>query len=71
MLEGPSGMGGVVRLDRNGTGMTLRDYFAGQVLGQMLAQEWGNVGMAHLPRTVAVHAYKVADAMLDAREKAE
>lgn len=48
-------------------GMTLRDYFAGQALA-------GNCGFPTGPEGVqasdlAVEAYRIADAMLEAREK--
>lgn len=45
------------------SGMTLRDYFAGQALaGLMLKDPWGN------PDHHAAYAYNAADAMLRARE---
>lgn len=46
-----------------GTGMTLRDYFAGQALAVMLQAE-GQRGGA---RTLARSAYIIADGMLEAR----
>lgn len=42
------------------SGMTLRDYFAGQVLTALIENE---------PKVVAVVAYDFADAMLAEREK--
>ena len=42
------------------TGMTLRDYFAGQVIGQLKAFN---------PDKAAALAYRVADAMIAEREK--
>ena len=42
------------------TGMTLRDYFAGQVIGQL---------EAFSPDGAAALAYRVADAMIAEREK--
>ena len=41
-------------------GMTLRDWFAGQAL--VACADWDD------PREAARHAYRVADAMLKARE---
>jgi len=54
------------------TGMTLRDYFAGQALAGWLASYGEN--MEHPSangtiETVAKHAYEMADAMLAARSK--
>lgn len=50
--------------DRAQTGMSLRDYFAGQwVLGA--SQYWANTAPAKLATT----AYEMADAMLAEREK--
>lgn len=50
-------------------GMSLRDYFAGQAIAGMLAQ-WGSPTAA-IPHneTCAEEAYKIADAMLRARDK--
>lgn len=45
-------------------GMSLRDYFAGQVIVEIISPEWG--GMYD---EMSVEAYKVADAMLKAREE--
>jgi len=46
-------------------GMTLRDYFAGQVLvGIMTGSEYGVV-----PEKTATWCYKIADAMIEAREQ--
>ena len=47
------------------TGMTLRDYFAGQVIGQ-LAEHVGRFDMSH---SQAEYAYRLADAMIAEREK--
>jgi hypothetical protein len=47
------------------TGMTLRDYFAGQVLGGI--SHTG--GVWEYSTTTAEYAYRIADAMLKAREK--
>ena len=44
------------------TGMTLRDYFAGQALPSI-------VDHYHLPHSAAKLAYEYADAMLEAREE--
>ena len=50
-------------LDR--TGMTLRDYFAGQAI-VALAEHVGRIDMSH---SHAEHAYRVADAMIAERKK--
>lgn len=50
------------------TGMSLRDYFAGQALVGFLASEWYGVQAWH---ELAVNAYQHADAMLDARDGVE
>lgn len=48
------------------TGMTLRDYFAGQALSGMFngAYAWSD----NSPDTIAENAYIIADAMLSARQ---
>ena len=46
------------------TGMTLRDYFAGQSLPVILC-ETGNIG----PVTAARYCYQCADAMIAERDK--
>ncbi len=48
-------------------GMSLRDWFAGQVAGGMAAFS-GTAGLSYGPSDVAGRAYQVADAMLKARE---
>jgi hypothetical protein len=53
--------GGTWRLDCIGRGMTMRDYFAGQVLA--------SCNSTGSPEQVALYAYMVADAMLAEREK--
>lgn len=54
-------------------GMTLRDYFAAAaVSGIAAAYVQGNgscVGTDHFPRNVAAHAYRLADAMIEARSR--
>lgn len=53
-------------------GMTLRDYFAGQcIIGWMTAQpdESCHVTPETAPAIIAGAAYKIADAMLKAREQ--
>jgi len=45
--------------------MTLRDYFAGQTLAGLIGSERWNGGM---PRALANTCYRMADAMLEARE---
>lgn len=49
-------------------GMSLRDYFAGQALG--LGGEWFNKSTGWTVQDVATYAYRVADAMLEARQRA-
>jgi hypothetical protein len=49
-----------------GTGMTLRDWFAGQALAGLLA--CGEAHDEHTDSVTAGAAYKMADAMLTARE---
>lgn len=44
-------------------GMTLRDYFAGQVIDRCLAECEGDCSVA------AESAYSIADAMVEARER--
>ena len=48
-------------------GMSLRDWFAGHAMQSMLHSEIGKSGWATV-HGVAADAYKVADAMLKARE---
>ena len=50
------------------TGMTLRDWFAGQALMGLLAS-WDPTFPRFPPDDDARHAYAVADAMLAAREE--
>ena len=48
----------------DGSGMSLRDYFAAAVLtGKLLYQQW-----SHSAPMVTVDAYETADAMLEARK---
>jgi hypothetical protein len=49
-------------------GMSLRDYFAGQALitAAMHSEQWGTSNNAEM---IAAFAYRLADAMLAAREK--
>ena len=57
------------------TGMTLRDYFAGQVISHIYTDFWAAVRAdkgqfnADWPMELAMEAYKMADAMLRAREE--
>jgi|TARA_R110000803_G_scaffold97002_1_gene165141 hypothetical protein len=56
------------------TGMKLRDYFAGQALAGLAANEKHMAGISQptvdqIVSTLAQHAYTVADAMLKEREK--
>ena len=52
-------------------GMTLRDYFAGQAISALVTEQ--TILYQHAPetnaeyRTLATHAYALADAMLEAR----
>lgn len=48
-------------------GMTLRDYFAGQAMAEMIRLSMNQNGEWD-PVTVAAGAYRVADAMLEARK---
>lgn len=54
-------------------GMTLRDWFAGQALPQVMAiyavANGHMIGTDHFPRNCAAHAYTMADAMITEREK--
>lgn len=45
-------------------GMSLRDWFAGQAIS-------GAIGKFRVAQTAAEYAYRVADAMLEAREEVE
>ena len=49
------------------SGMTLRDYFAGQVAGHVFHQLI-ETGSKYEPYMVASDAYSIADAMIKARE---
>lgn len=55
-------------------GMYLRDWFAGQALAAVIEvyrfDNGASIGTDHLPRNVAAHAYRIADAMLAERAKA-
>jgi hypothetical protein len=60
------------RLDQGASGMSLRDWFAGQALGGMAAGDpWANNFDKHTEwlENVAQIAYLAADAMLAARNK--
>ncbi len=48
-------------------GMSLRDFFAGQVAAGMAAFS-GTAGVSYGPHDIAGRAYEVADAMLTARK---
>ena len=63
----PNGVGGEIWLDQRGmlqNGMSLRDWFAGQALVGINASNAGQD-----PNIIARAAYRIADAMLTAREK--
>lgn len=70
-IENPSAFP-VLKQDRLGdlycanTGMTLRDWFAGQALAGMLAQS-GGTAMQSPAADGATYAYRVADAMMAVR----
>lgn len=51
-------------------GMSLRDFFAGQVAAGMAAFS-GTAGVSYGPHDIAGRAYEVADAMLAARKGGE
>lgn len=58
------------------SGMTLRDYFAGQVLGSVYASFIKDIYSGHCPYAdwengVAAYAYRMADAMLKARKESK
>ena len=53
-------------LDHSVQGMSLRDYFAGQIAGGMAAFS-GTFGISFGPGDIATRSYQVADAMLAAR----
>lgn len=58
--------------DAHSKGMTLRDYFAGQAIAGMLASaywEQNANGNPETERAVTEQAYRMADAMLKAREE--
>lgn len=50
----------------DGTGMSLRDYFAGQIFHGISASriDWNDIS----PQQVAKKAYEFADAMIEARQ---
>jgi len=48
-------------------GMSLRDWFAGQIAAGMAAHS-GTAGVSYGPHDIAGRAYQVADAMIKARE---
>jgi hypothetical protein len=52
-------------------GMTLRDYFAAAALPGLMARNWSHINGSNEQKiidTVAESAYRIADAMLAARE---
>jgi len=53
----------------NGTGMTLRDYFAAKAMQGLMGRVWGDAPAEELFKTWAISAYAIADAMLEAREQ--
>ncbi len=55
------------------TGMSMRDYFAAQVLPQVMREYFDAnkpcFGADHFYKNVSAHAYRLADAMLTERNK--
>ena len=60
--EARPSLGGSFRIPRSG--MSLRDYFAGQALAGLLASSPGLID----DRVMAFNAYAIADAMIAARD---
>jgi hypothetical protein len=55
--------------DNNHTGMSLRDWFAGQALSTLVANDIANPhSFSDKGETIAGAAYEIADAMLRARK---
>ena len=52
------------------SGMSLRDWFAGQIASGMAAYS-GTSGISYGPHEIAGRSYEVADAMLAARTKSQ
>ena len=53
----------------NDKGMTLRDYFAGQVVVGVMSEYWNSDRMRDPTfEDIALSAYGIADAMMEARE---
>lgn len=52
-------------------GMTLRDYFAGQALAGLCANNDGLIPICHYPDKMSQLAYAAADAMLAVRKQSE
>lgn len=57
--------------DTNSRGMTLRDYFAAKAMQSILSSDKyvGLIGVNRYEQRTAEDAYKMADAMLKAREE--
>ena len=55
-----------IKSKRRETGMTLRDWFAGQALGKCLHEFWGDDESLE---SAAIAAYQIADAMIAARKE--
>lgn len=53
---------------REGHGMSLRDWFAGQIANGMAAYS-GTSGVSYGPGDIAGRSYELADAMLAARRR--
>ena len=65
----PDGMGGMMSATGH-PGMTLRDYFAAKAMQGMVSHWWtGFIAIFFNNRHLAEDAYKMADAMLKAREQ--
>lgn len=69
----PTYHGGYTKCDSDGTGMTLRDYFAAKAMvacyQQWLNNGWNVPEHEEVMDNIADEAYLIADAMLKARGK--
>jgi hypothetical protein len=52
----------------NHYGMSLRDWFAGQVIGAIAAHDLAGNNTTDGPKNIAKASYLIADAMLEARK---
>ena len=53
---------------KDNAGMSLRDYFAAQVMGTLLEHYSSRLAWVRRPEIVAIRAYEMADAMLKVRQ---